>query len=74
MAVSPSPKNGNSRFTKLNFANTFGAKNLIHKFYEGDNESFSDQVKENNNASDNEIDQEVSDFIGSEHSSDESLP
>ena len=73
MTVSPSPGNGNSRFTKLNFANTFGAKNLIHKFYEGDNESFSDQVKENN-ASDNEIDQEVSDFIGSEHSSDESLP
>ena len=74
MTLSPSPGNGNSRFTKLNIANTFGAKNLIHKFYEGDNESFSDQVKENNNASDNEIDQEVSDFIGSEHSSDESLP
>lgn len=74
MTVSPSPENGKSRFTKLNFANIFGSKNLIHKFYEGDNESFSDQVKENNNASDNEIDQEVSDFIGSEHSSDESLP
>ena len=66
--VSPSSESDNSSISKLNWINTLGKKILI------DNENENVQVPENNNANYNESEWEVSDFISSEHSSDEWLP